>query len=112
MTTSTTSQPYTADRPEIPPPAGTLTKHGITGLQQRVQGGLQQAILAYCLAHRCLEGCAPVGQPNAFLAEQAADRVLERDQLRLQGCTRCQQAALLLRLRRLDPDRSVFIDAH
>src|SRR6516162_4226281 len=25
MTTSTTSQPYTADRPEIPPPAGTLT---------------------------------------------------------------------------------------
>src|SRR6516225_11017139 len=31
MTTSTTSQPHTADRPEIPPPAGTLTSNFAKG---------------------------------------------------------------------------------
>ena len=91
---------------------GTVLKHGVAGLKQRMYGSFQQAILANCLAHRRLECCAPVGQPDSFLAEQAADRVLEGDQLRLQGCASRQQPALSLRLRRFDPDRPVLVDAH
>ena len=75
-------------------------------------GSFQQAVVANCLAHRRFECCAPVGQSDSFLAEQAADRVLEGDQLRLQGCASPQQPALSLRFWRFDPDRSVFVDAH
>jgi hypothetical protein len=60
----------------LPIQCGTVLKHGIAGLEQRVYGSFQQAILANCPAHRRLECCAPVSEPNSFLAEQAADRVL------------------------------------
>ncbi len=81
----------------LPVQCGTMLKHGLAGLKQRVEGRFQQAIVANGLAHRRLECAMPVGQPDAFLAEQAADRVLEGDQLRLQGCARRQQPALALR---------------
>ena len=80
-----------------------MLKHGIAGLKQRVEGSFQQAVVANGLEHRRLECGTPVGQPDAFLAEQAADRVLEGDQLRLQGCARRQQAVLSLRRRRFEP---------
>src|ERR1700739_1102526 len=42
-------------------------------------GSFQQAVVANCLAHRRFECCAPLCQSDSFLAEQAADRVLEGD---------------------------------
>jgi hypothetical protein len=42
-----------------------------------------------CLAHRCLEGRAPAGQPNSFLANQAAVRDDDYDGRSGVGCLGC-----------------------
>jgi len=91
------------DAQDLPVQCGTVLKHGIAGLKQRVYGSFQQAVLANCLAHRRLECCAPVGKPDTFLAKETSDRVLEGDELRLQCGARRQQAALSPRFRRPRP---------
>jgi hypothetical protein len=63
---------------------GTLSNHRTTGLKQRMHGRVQQLVVTHGRTRDRLEGRAAVGQPKTFLTEQAADRVLEGHQLRLQ----------------------------
>ena len=92
----TTDRIRAHDKQDLPVECGTLAKHRVASLQKRMYGGVQQAVFGDDLAHRRFKGGASVGQPNTLLAEQTADRVLEGDQLGLQGCARRQQAALSL----------------
>src|ERR1700724_2728623 len=73
-----TDRIHAHDAQDLPVQCGTVLKHGIADLEQRVYGSLQQAILTNYPPPPRLECCAPVSPPRVLPVKTGNRRELVR----------------------------------